>query len=313
MRFFPFLLALAMHSAAWTPWFSWGGGFTHYQAQELNQAMSLFAKRASDSAAGFNSFSMEQFNGHPYQFFGLGIEQGPWRFSLEGDYWVEDFRQSGVPFYTGRGSDPLAAGKILSCADLQDPNFKAIPNSLLGCIDARESFVFIPLSAGIAYQWKWGNRFFSRIGYQAGIMAGHAGLQIKTHYFAGSGVDDQLDMDLDPGINLLQKINWENEYRPLPYVGLSLRAGWRFSQLGKVELKNIQGHSQILSLAFNRDFQNGDQFYIESFRGSSSEQNALSISQSKDFVKDPKYYNLIQGDFNGWNLALALNFYWRAP
>lgn len=312
MRLWQLGLLCTTVCSAWTPWFSWGGGYTHYQASELNRSMELFAKRAADSSAGFNHFSIEQFNGHPYQYFGLGLEQGPWRFSLESDFWVEDFRQSNIPFYTGRNRDTrLLPGQNLSCAQLNQAGFNPVENSLLGCIQARETFTFLPISAGLSYQWNWRSKWFARIGYQAGIMAGKANLLLQTHYSAGSGHDDTLSMDLYPGLNLLQKFSLESEYRPWSFLGLALRAGWRFSELAKVELRNIQGKSQILSLAFSHEFQEGDRFYIESFRGSGSDQDALTINQSKNFSKDPKYYNLIQGDFNGWNAGLTLNLYWK--
>lgn len=307
--FFAVLLLNAAHS--WTPYINWGAGYTHYQAAELNRSMQLFAKRASDSAAGFNNFSIEDFNGHPYQFFGLGVEHGHWRISLDADYWVEDFKQSQIPFYTGRDRDPsISSNTRITCEWLRRDGFVPVDNSLTGCIDARESFSFVPLTLGLAYQWEPWSTIYLRTGYHAGIMAGKAGLEIQTDYFEGQGDDDALKVDLDPGINLLQKISLESEYRPWKYFGIGLRAAWRFSQLQKVELKNLQGKSQILSLAFNRNFEEGDLFYIESYRGVGADEQELSITQSKDFVKDSKYYNPIQGDFDGWNLALQFNLYW---
>jgi hypothetical protein len=291
---------------------SWGAGYTHYEASELNELMSLFAKRASDSAAGFNNFETGNFTGHPYQVFEVGVEWKDFAISIEVDWWVESFEQKNIPFYTERANDSsLSKSDKITCQWIQDRNSQNLlhDESIAGCINAEESFTFLPITLNLSYLYELGD-FRFKPGYGIGVMGGKSSITMNTKYYHGYDTDDNLELEIWPGVNLLQKVWLDIEYKPWDHFGLLFKSGWRFSELQKLELSKVSGRSEILNLAFGKEISEGDQFYVESFRNLPDSENELSLTKEDDFVKNEKYYNSVQGDFDGWFIALKLNYYW---
>lgn len=298
---------------------SWGAGYTHYEAEELNELMSLFAKRASDSAAGFNNFETGDFTGHPYQVFEVGMEWKDLALSVEVDWWVESFEQSNIPFYTERSNDSsLSKDDRITCSWIKERNAQNLlhEDAIAGCINAEESFTFLPVTLNLSYLYELGD-FRFKPGYGIGVMGGKSSIIMNTEYYHGYDIDDNLELEIWPGVNLLQKIWLDIEYKPWDHFGVLFKSGWRFSELQKLELSKVTGRSEILNLAFGKEILEGDQFYIESYRNLANDENELSIEneevfdiESNNYKKDKKYYNLVQGDFDGWYLSLKLVYYW---
>lgn len=290
--------------------FSYGVGYTHYDAEELNEAMFLLAKRTSDSSAGFNNYSVGTFNGHPYQVFELGYEKDNWKVSLELDYWVEDFNQADVAFYTDRDQDPdIEAEDVLNCETFRDPNFTAEPSSITGCLMASESFAFLPITMNFGYTWEPWSQFKVTPSFGIGVMGGATELRVATEYIHGRDQGDTLEFEIWPGVNLLQKFMLDLEYRPTDYFGLSLRSGYRLSQLKKLEIRNKRGNSEIFDIVFGNGIEDGQVFHIQSYPNTSADENELVILKKDEFILNERFYNSIQGDFDGWFIALKLNAY----
>ncbi len=289
---------------------SWGAGYTHYEAGELNEAMVLLAKKTSDSSGGFNNYSRGEFDGHPYQIFELGYELDSWRLSVELDYWVEEFTQEDVSFYTKRNEDPqFTSTDQLNCEILRDPNFIPLSGSITGCLEARQSFAFIPITLNLGYQFKPLSQLYISPSYGIGIMGGLTETTVSTDYIFGRTQGDTLSFEIWPGVNLLQKLALDIEYRPWPSFGMSLRGGWRISQLAKFEISNKTGNSEIFDVVMGDPIENGQRLYIQSFPNTSKDENEL-VSLTKDqFILSDKYYNQIQGDFSGWFITMKLYYY----
>lgn len=291
--------------------FSYGAGYTHYEAAELNEAMRLLAKKTADSSAGFNNYSVGTFSGHPYQVFEIGYERDWWKISLEMDYWVEDFQQEDVAFYTDRDRDPdITSDQKLNCELLRDPDFTTEQTSITGCLKAYEEFAFLPITLNFSYKWSPWSKLNITPTYGIGVMGGSTSLTVETDYIYGRSVGDTLSFEIWPGVNLLQKLTLDVEYRPFDYFGMSLRTGYRWNELKYLEVRHKKGNSEIFNIALG-EIEEGQKFYIQSYPNSTDEDNELAILKEEQFILDSKYYNSIQGDFDGWFIALKLNAYFE--
>lgn len=299
-------LLWASPAAAWDLFLSLSQGYTHYRAADLNQILVLMEKTTQEQ--GFNPYEVNQFDGHPQQGLMVGWRRGPWRIGLETEFWVEQFHQDEVPF------DLEEAGREyrITCATLRDPNYQS--DRLYGCVDAKETFNFLPITAQVAYGRDLGRHFRVEGGYGLGIMAGSATIELTSEYFGEGAIpDDRTRFDVWPGINPVQKLFADVEYLPWRFLGLNARFGWRHSGLQGFELRNREGSSRIFQVVFP-DAEDGARLYIQRYANRSlpDEIYVGTEAKARDRARaDNSTFHLVEGDFTGWFASLKLNLYWR--
>jgi hypothetical protein len=300
----------------WTLFSSYSLGYTHYQAGDLNDIMKLLANQSAD-AGGLNRYDVDQFDGHPRQALVLGFEYKFLQVGLEGEFWVEDFKQQDVPFYTSRDIDPAFEDRtVLSCDDFRQADFVPYAGGSAGCLRGQEVFTIIPLTLQLGFIWqpfKW-----SRIipGYGIGVLAGDARVIVETDFIgANARPDDRMEVVLWPGVNLVQKFFLDMEFKPSQYFGVSWRSGWRISEMDYVEIRQKQGDSFLFGMVLsdNSEIEEGNRVYIQRnsntddilvIRDAPTEREKLVASRTGSF------YDQVQGDFTGWFLELKVNAYW---
>lgn len=297
---------LAGPAAAFDLFLSLSQGYTHYDAKDLNQVLILLEETTQEQ--GFNPYQVNTFDGHPQQGLVIGMTHGPWRFGIETEFWVEEFRQAEVPF------DLQEAGREyrITCETLRSPGYQ--PSVLYGCVDAREIFNFLPITLQASYGFDFGRHVRAEFGYGAGIMAGSATIELSTEYFGdGAPPDDRTRFDVWPGVNPVQKAWVDVEYLPWRFMGITSRFGWRISRLDRAELRNQSGESQIFKSVFP-EAREGSRMYIQSFSDPGIKE-AIYVGSEADAraraARDGSSFHLVQGDFTGWFASLKLNFYWR--
>ncbi len=283
----------------------WGVGFTQYEAAEFNRMMELLAKRSADSSAGFNNFDVDPFNGHPYQVFEVGYVREKHRVGVEVEYWVEAFAQDAISFYTQRHKDERIQGS-LNCEFLADPQFDALNGSITGCVFAQETFTFLPMTLQYSYALWQSKHLRWDGGVGVGYFFGKANIKVRTAYYAGRVSGDQISFDLDIGHNPIYKIQSSLLYKPLPWFGFELRAGFRWSQIEQLKVTHVKGSSEIFQIVMGKPIVSGQRVYIESYPGLEREEDELSLLEDTEMFKDASYYNSVQGDLTGFVLSLRL-------
>lgn len=280
-------------------------GYTHYQATQLNEVLQLLENLTRETA-GLNPYAVKGFSGHPATQLTLSVEKGPWRLGLEAEFWTQTFAQSDVPFDL---SDNERTDRI-TCQDL----FAANPTSLAGCIQAKEEFLFLPVTLQLSWMPRWTPWLRAGFGYGIGVLGGKASLELATTYMGeGAAEPDKIRFDIepDPLINPVQKWFATVEWTPVAWFGLETRGGWRRSRAGGFTLRTPSGHSQVFDAAFQNP-KAGDQLWIR-WTATTPDQRALWVGSREDAMSNSSRYGheLVQGNFDGWFAALSLNFHWR--
>lgn len=299
-------------------WFiSYSGGYTHYAARDLNDVMVALAEQSAEQG-GLNRYTVEKFDGHPRQALTFGALWRGWRIGMEAEFWVETFGQRNVPFYLNRDLDlEFRNLERVHCDMFRRPGFQPVDGGVAGCINAQEIFTIVPLTLQLTRNWNfWKNRLHLGAGYGLGILAGDARILVQTDFIGNeSRPDDNLELTLWPGVNLVQKFLTDLEYRPLPALGLGLRGGLRISRMDFVELREKQGDSFLFGLILGEDsrLQKGDRAWLlrspdvnESLLVIRSEPTAQEKAQANLAGSS---YDLVEGDFSGWFIELKLNLY----
>lgn len=315
LRFLPLLLCAhawcASDASLWRPdgpldlTLSASEGYSHYRASELNEVLQLLESLTRETA-GLNPYKVEGFSGHPATQLTFSVRKDPWRLGLETEFWTQTFRQADVPFDL---SDNQRTDRI-TCQDL----YANPPASLAGCIQAREEFFFLPVTAQISWMPQWRPGFRAGIGYALGILGGSASLELATTYVGdGASPADKIrfDVEPDPLVNPVQKWFGAVEWSPWSWFGLEARGGWRRSRAGGFTMRSPEGSSKVFDAAF-QDPQDGDQMWIR-WPATAPSNRALWIGSRQDAAANSSRYGhqLVQGVFDGWFATLALNFHWR--
>lgn len=257
---------------------------------------------------GFNPYDVNRFDGHPQSALVVGWRRGPWRLGVETEFWVEQFHQSEVPF------DLEEAGREyrITCDTLRNPAYQT--QTLYGCVDAKERFNFLPITAQVSYGRDLGRRFRAEAGYGLGVMAGSATIELSTEYFGeGAIADDRIRFDVWPGVNPVQKAWLDLEYLPWRWAGITTRFGYRISRLRGTELRNRVGDSRIFKTVFP-EAKEGARLYIQSFPDPAIPEKIFLGTEADAQARashDGSRFHLVQGDFTGWFASLKLNLYWR--
>ena len=305
--------SLSMRS--WGFFASYSYGYTHYLAKDLNDVMQAL-ERQSAEAAGLNHYQVDNFNGHPRQAAMLGWFWRKWSLGLEAEAWVEDFRQHNIPFYMNRDLDTrFTPDARISCADLHAPGFEPVQGGTAGCIDAQEIFNIVPLTLQLGRSFPlWRERLWLTAGLGAGVLAGDARLIVTTDFLGqDSRPDDTLDVVLYPGVNLVGKAFLELEYRPIPFLGISLKGGYRHSGMDHVEIRDKKGESFLFGLILTNDgtITNGDRAYLIRSQASGQDQLVLRAPPTQAEIHAASLsgssFTPVQGDFSGWMLELKVN------
>lgn len=300
------ILASTGVAGAWDLFLSASQGYTHYRAKDLNDILLLMEETTQEQ--GFNPYKVNQFDGHPQKALVMGWRQGPWRIGVETEFWVEQFHQEEVPF------DLEEAGREyrITCDTLRNPAY--VSDRLYGCVDAKEIFNFLPITAQVSYGMDLGRYFRFEGGYGLGVMAGSASIDLRSDYFGEGAVpDDRTRFDIWPGINPVQKVFGDVEFLPWKFLGISMRGGWRHSKLNGFELRNREGMSRIFQVVFP-EAEDGARLYIQSFGNPDLPRSIYVGTEAKARARaesDNSYFHLVQGDFTGWLVSLKINLYWR--
>lgn len=293
----------------WEPSLSAGFGYSHYQAKELNEVLVLLEHLTRESA-GLNPYEVKGFDGHPAAQAALRLRRGPWTAALEVEFWTESFAQSEVPFDLG---DNDREDRI-TCDDLRATESDL--SGLAGCIEARESFVFLPTTLQLSWAPRWTPWLRAGGGYALGVLAGSARIELSAEYFgAGAAPDDRVTFSVepDPLVNPVHKFFATAEWTPSRWFGLELRSGWRITKLGGFTVRNLRGSSQVFDAAFDYP-KDGDQLWI---RWTSVDPDRRSIwigsREEAESVSSRFGHQLVQGDFSGWFASLSAVVSWGAP
>ena len=280
-------------------------GYTHYDAKDLNRVLVLLEKTTQQQ--GFNNYHVDQFDGHPQNELTLGIQKGPWRLGLETEFWVEDFAQHEVPFdlRNAERENRVTCAEIRASTDLGQ--------GLYGCVEAKESFSFLPITLQVSRSFRLGRHFRVAPGYGIGVLAGSAHIELSTKYYGnGAAPDDRIRFQVWPGVNPVHKFFWDTEWNPWKHMGIQGRLGWRYTNFPWAELRQKEGTSRVFSTVF-RDAGNGSRLYIQSGVRSDDDQiflgspaGALALAQSTG-----SRMHLVEGDFSGWFAEVKANFYLR--
>lgn len=313
--FAPLLLLLSGAPELWRPSGPWilrgqiSAGWSHYEAHDLNQTLGLL-ENLTREAAGTNPYAVRGFDGHPAGQGRLGVRRAPWNFDLEVESWVETFAQSEVPF----NLDDNDRDNRITCDDLRAAASSL--TSLAGCIQASERFVFLPVTAQVAWMPDWTPWLRAGVGYGLGILGGSAEVTLESDYFGPDAApDDRITFSVapDPLINPVHKVFAALEWTPFRHAGLELRGGYRLTRLSSFKLSEKTGSSQVFDAAF--DFpEEGDHLWIQSPGGSPQTRSIWIGSRADAEVRSSRYaYHAVDGDFDGWFLAAALSFEWGLP
>lgn len=293
-------------ATAWDLFLSGSQGYTHYDAKDLNRILILMEKTTKEK--GFNPYKVDQFNGHPQNALVFGVENRTWSLGLEAEFWVESFQQKEVPF------DLEDAERVyrITCQTLRDPNYKSTQK--FGCIEASETFDFLPITLQAAFHRNLNPFFRYGAGYGVGVLAGSAHIEMTADYFGdGTITDDHVRFEIWPGVNLVHKAFVDAEYLPIPWLGLDLRSGWRISGVQGLTLRQKEGNSRIFNAVFP-DAKEGAHLYIQSFTNNSAD-DKLYVGTEQDAKQraahDGTGFHLVNGDFTGWFIAAKINLYWR--
>jgi len=279
--------------------FGFTQGYTQYSATDLNRSFVLLEKMTQD-LAGFNNYDVQQLDGHPINSFVIGYHRYPFTIGLEYEYWSENFAQKDVPF---DGGDRV--GRI-TCADVRAPDFVHVGNS--GCLDAEENFFFAPTLLFISYHYAPFKFLSFGLGYGAGVLAGSSEIKLAAEYLGEDARQaDAVKVELYPGINLNQKFFADMEINPWKYIGLNIKGGYRLLEFDEIEIRNMQGQSDVFDFIFNSP-QNGDKLYITSTAGGPNE-DELIIGSTEEANLAPRAKK-VAGQFSGWfiNVTLILNW-----
>lgn len=282
-------------------------GYTHYEATQLNEVLQLLENLTRETA-GLNPYKVRGFSGHPSTQLTISVEKGPWRAGVETEFWTQNFAQRDVPFDL---SDNQRADRI-TCQDLSTSG----QTSLAGCIQAREEFLFLPVTAQLTWMPQWKPWLRAGLGYAVGVLGGKASMELSTIYVGqGASAPDKIRFEIepDPLVNPVQKWFVTAEWTPLTWMGLETRAGWRRSRAGGFTLRNPSGSSKVFDAAF-QDPKDGDQMWIR-YATTNSDNRALWVGSRADAMGNSSRYGheLVQGNFDGWFAALSLNLHWRLP
>ena len=280
---------------------SGGFGWSHYQAKDLNTFFNLLEKRTHEG--GFNSYEVEKFDGHGQLAWALGVKHAPWTFALATEYWKESFKQSEIAL-----GDPNR-NESVTCAQLKDPAY--IFDGSYGCVEAKESFFFLPITLELSYSKDIGKRFFLGFGYGIGMMLGDATISVSTDYFGNSGIDDAVVFSIDPGLNVTHKIFINSELRLFSLFGIQVQTGYRISKLKHFVLSEKKGESEVFAALFDNP-QNGDKLYLKTYDDPTLSElpQEIVIGNESDAGKASTLHP-VQGDFSGWFIHLKCNIYWR--
>lgn len=280
-------------------------GYNHYRAADLNKVMVLMEETTRE-ASGFNRYTVTGFDGHPATQIFLGATKGAWRAGVEVEFWTESFAQSDVPF---DAENPDRKMRI-TCADLY-----AVADTLstrAGCLEARETFRFLPITLQAAWMPQWKPWLRSGFGYGFGVLAGDASIGLRTTYLgSGSAKPDHVTLEIVPTplVALVHKAYASAEILPFSWMGIELRGGWRYTLLGGLKIDKRTGDSRVLDLIFDAP-KEGDRLYVRNPAGS-PEQTSLYIGSPEEARAQDRYdFHQVTGDFSGWFLALGLNFHW---
>jgi hypothetical protein len=251
---------------------------------------------------------VSQFDGHPQKALVIGARSGHWSLGLETEFWVETFHQSEVPF----DLQEAERNYRITCDSLRAPGFTS--DRLYGCVDAKETFNFLPITLQLSYGRDVGRYFRFDAGYGLGVMAGSAYIDLKADYFGTGAVpNDRTKLEIYPGVNAVHKLYADAEVLPWRFLGIDTRFGWRFSYLPGFTIRHQDGQSLIFSKVFP-EAKEGANLYIRSFSTTTAVDQIYvgpeSAAQAKS-AQDGSHFHLVTGDFTGWFLALKLNLYWR--
>ncbi len=287
-------------------WFaSLAQGYTHYEAKDLNRVLILMEKTTQQH--GFNNYAVNQFDGHPQNALVLGAKYGPWSLGLEAEFWVESFRQDDVPF------DLASAERLerITCQDLQNPAYTI--TDLAGCVQANETFNFIPVTLQVtrevwSHSWRHSQAGVS-VGYGLGVMAGSAHVEMATQYYGEGAIpNDKVRFEVWPGVNRLHKFFMDAEWRPWRFVGLDWRTGYRISHLDGFSLRSQSGSSRVFQTVFP-GAKPGANLYIASFSNDPNQDQLYVGTEEEAKQQTVGKFHLVNGDFTGWFVQAKLNFY----
>jgi hypothetical protein len=307
MRMLALVLSLFIASSwAWDLFLSGSQGYTHYEAEDFNRILYLMEKTTKEK--GFNPYTVSQFDGHPQNALVLGARHKNFALGLEAEFWVETFIQSEVPFDLEEAERP----DRISCEDLRNPSYTS--TNLFGCVEAMETFNFLPITLQASYSHDIGKFFRLGGGYGIGVLAGSAQISMKADYFGeGAIANDKVRFQVWPGVNLVHKAFLDLEYLPLKWLGIDWRTGWRFSGIQSLTLQEKQGDSRIFSSVFP-DAKNEAHLYIESFTNNPADDKlyvGTEAEAKQRALNNGTRFHLVNGDFTGWFIALKINLYWR--
>lgn len=304
------MLALFAPARSWDAFLSVSQGYTHYDAKDFNRVLLLMEKTTKEK--GFNPYNVEQFDGHPQNALVLGARQGPWTLGLEAEFWVESFEQSEVPFDLAEAERNYR----ITCETLRDPNYKPADSDLYGCIEAKETFDFLPITLQLSYSRQPLSWLRLGAGYGIGVLAGSAHIEMTADYYGtGAKPNDFVRFQIWPGVNLVQKAFLDFEYLPrfARWMGVDWRMGWRISGVEGLTLRHQEDSSKVFSSVFP-DAKNGAHMYFQTFTGNPDDDKIFVGTEAEAKAKAAQtdtHFHLVNGDFTGWFLALKLNLYWR--
>lgn len=310
---FPFRRIALLLLFCMVPAFSWdlvlsgSEGYTHYDAGDFNRVLTLMEKTTKEK--GFNPYTVNTFDGHPQNALLLGVRKGPWLLGLEAEFWVEKFTQSEVPF----DLENAERNYRVTCDSLRSPDYSS--KNLFGCIEASETFDFLPITVQLSYALNPLPWLRVGAGYGIGVLAGSAHIEMTSRYYGANAVpDDKIDFQIWPGVNMVHKAFADIEFLPWDWLGVDWRGGWRISRIEGLTLRNQHGSSRIFSSVFP-DAKNGAHMYFHSFNTHPEDDKIYvgteSEARAKAAAEPGSRFHLVNGDFTGWFLALKLNFYWR--
>lgn len=291
------------------PWIVRGqasGGYSHYQADDLNLTLQLLEKLTRESA-GTNPYQVVGFDGHPAWQARLGARRAPWNLELEVENWSETFEQAEVPF----NLEDNDRDNRITCDDLRAT--EASLTDLAGCIQAHERFVFLPVTLQLSWMPDWTTWLRAGFGYGLGVLGGSARVELQADYLGPDAADpDEVTFSVqpDPLINPVHKFFAAIELMPFEHFGLELRGGWRLTSLQSFVLRDKEGSSQVFDAAF--DFpEEGDHLWIRSAAESPDTRLLWIGSEAEAKAMSSRYsFHPVRGDFDGWFAALAATFEW---
>ena len=285
------------------------GGYSHYQATDLNRTLRLL-ENLTREAAGTNPYEVKGFDGHPALQGRLGVRHAPWNLDLEVESWSQSFEQSEVPF----NLDNNSRTNRITCDDLRAT--QATLTSLAGCIQAAETFVFLPVTLQIAWMPDWTSWLRAGFGYGIGVLGGSADVNLNATYFGPDAASpDEVSFSVlpDPLINPVHKFFASVEWMPFKHLGIEARCGYRLTSLQSFVLRDKQGSSQVFDAAFDYP-ENGDHLWIQSPGADPGTQMLWIGTESEARARSSRYaYHAVHGDFDGWFAAAALDFEWGLP